>query len=91
MFSTNTWIVLLILIIIFEGLAYAYYQNADLIHVKTRKRGRKVKIEIPNLLWETIGYSPRILFILEPTNKRLKTSLSHDMSRFHYFLESEFG
>ena len=45
----------------------------------------------PNLLWETIGYSPIILFSLEPVMKRFRTSLCHDMSHFHYFLESQFG
>ena len=48
-------------------------------------------MEKPNLLWEIIGYCPIILFTLEPTVKGLRTSLSYDMSRFHYFLESQFG
>ena len=48
-------------------------------------------MEKPNLLWETIEYSPRILFTLEPVMKSLRTSLCHDMSHFHYFIESQFG
>ena len=48
-------------------------------------------MEKPNLLWETIRYSPIILFTIEPTNQSLRKSLSHDISHFHYFLESEFG
>ena len=45
----------------------------------------------PNLLWETITYSPVILFSIEPTQKGLRKSICHDISRFHYFLESQFG
>ena len=48
-------------------------------------------MEKSNLIWETIKYSPGILFSLEPVMKGLRTSLSHDMSHFHYFLESQFG
>ena len=48
-------------------------------------------MERPNLIWETIRFSPVILFSLEPTGKNLRKSLTHDMSHFHYFLESEFG
>ena len=48
-------------------------------------------MEKPNLIWETIRYYPLILFTLEPVMKSLRSSLSHDMSHFHYFLESEFG
>ena len=36
-------------------------------------------------------YSPLILFSLEPCNRSLRRSVSHDISHFHYFLESEFG
>ena len=45
----------------------------------------------PNMLWETIRYFPAILFSIEPTQKGLRKSLCHDMSHFHYFLESQFG
>ena len=45
----------------------------------------------PNLLWEITGYDPIILFSLEPVKRGFRTSLSHDISRFHYFLESQFG
>ena len=48
-------------------------------------------MERPNLVWATIEYSPIILFTLEPTAKGLRTSLSHDISHFHYFMESQFG
>ena len=48
-------------------------------------------MEKPNLLWETIRFSPQILFTIEPTAKRLRKTLCYDMSHFHYFLESEFG
>ena len=48
-------------------------------------------MEKPNLFWETIEYSPQILFSLEPTMKGFRTSLCHDMSHFHYFIESQFG
>ena len=48
-------------------------------------------MENSNLWWETIRYSPEILFNLEPTTKNLRKSLCHDISHFHYFLESEFG
>ena len=48
-------------------------------------------MEKPNLIWETITYSPGILYTIEATSKGLRTSLCHDMSRFHFFLESQFG
>ena len=48
-------------------------------------------MEKPNLLWETIRYTPRILFSLEPKTTSIRSSLSHDISHFHYFFESEFG
>ena len=48
-------------------------------------------MEKPNLLWETIRFYPKIIFTLEPTSKSLRSSLSHDMSHFHFFMESEFG
>ena len=48
-------------------------------------------MEKPNLLWETIGYDPIILFSLEPVMRGFRTSLSHDISHFYYFLESQFG
>ena len=48
-------------------------------------------MEKPNLLWECITYEPKILFNIEATNGSLRTSLCHDMSHFHYFLESQFG
>ena len=44
----------------------------------------------PNLLWETITYSPGILFSIEATMKGLRKSLCHDMSHFHFLLESQF-
>ena len=47
-------------------------------------------MEKPNLLWETIRFSPLILYTIEPMSKRLKKSLCHDLSHFHYFLECEF-
>ena len=48
-------------------------------------------MEKPNLLWETIRYSPVILYTLDTVMKGLRSSLFNDMSHFHYFLESEFG
>ena len=48
-------------------------------------------MEKPNLLWEIIRYSPQILFIIETTKNLLRKHLSRDISRIHYFLESEFG
>ena len=48
-------------------------------------------MEKPNLLWEIIRFFPEILFSLEPTSKTLRTSLCHDLSHLHFFLESEFG
>ena len=48
-------------------------------------------MEKPNLWWETIRFFPEILFTLEPTTKGLRSMLCHDMSHFHYFLESELG
>ena len=45
----------------------------------------------PNLVWLTIEYDPIILFSIEPVMKGLRMSLCHDMSHFHYFLESQFG
>ena len=44
-----------------------------------------------NLLWEIMSYSPQILFSIEPINRGLRESLCHDLSHFHYFIESEFG
>ena len=44
-----------------------------------------------NLWYETIGYDPIILFSLEPVMKGFRSTLSHDMSHFHYLLESAFG
>ena len=49
------------------------------------------QMEKPNLLWETIRYFPHILFNIEPINTGFRRSLFHDLSHFHYFLESEFG
>ena len=37
------------------------------------------QMDKPNLIWETIGYSPRILYTLEPVMKGLRSSLCHDM------------
>ena len=48
-------------------------------------------MENSNLWWETIRYFPQILFSIEPAAKSLRSSLLHDISHFHYFLESEFG
>ena len=48
-------------------------------------------MEKPNLWWKTLRYSPRILYSIELTCRRLKKSLCNDMSHFHYFLESQFG
>ena len=48
-------------------------------------------MESPNLLWETIGYEPITLYTIEPMQKSLQSSLSHDMAHFYYFLESQFG
>ena len=48
-------------------------------------------MEKPNLMWETIIFYPQILFTIEPSSKSLRSYLCHDMSHFHYFLESEFG
>ena len=48
-------------------------------------------MEKPNLMWEIIRFFPQILYTIEPTEKRLRKALCHDMSHFHYFLESEFG
>ena len=47
-------------------------------------------MEKPNLLWKTITYCPGILFALEATSTGLRTSLCHDLSHVHYFLESQF-
>ena len=48
-------------------------------------------MEKPNLLWETIEYSPIMLFTIEATQTGLRKSLCHDMSHFYYFLEAQFG
>ena len=48
-------------------------------------------MEKPNLLWETIRYSPQILFNIEPIKRGFRRSLCNDLSHFHYFLESELG
>ena len=48
-------------------------------------------MEKPNLVWETIGYEPIILFSLEPVVRHIRSSLSHDMSHFYYFMESQRG
>ena len=48
-------------------------------------------MEKPNLLWEIIRFFLQIVYAIDPISKRLKKSLSHDLSHFHYFLESEFG
>ena len=45
----------------------------------------------PNLIWLTITYCPEIVFSIEATVKGLRKLLCHDMSHFHYFLESQFG
>ena len=45
----------------------------------------------PNLLWLTITYCPEMFFSIEVTVKGLRKLLCHDMSHFHYFLESQFG
>ena len=48
-------------------------------------------MENSNLWWETISYDPIILFSLEPVMQGFRASLTHDLSHFHYFLESLFG
>ena len=48
-------------------------------------------MENSNLLWEINGYEPIIIFSLEPVARHTRSSLSHDMSHFHYFMESQFG
>ena len=48
-------------------------------------------MEKPNLLWEIIRYCPGILFSIEPAKRGLRSALCHDLSHFHYFLESEMG
>ena len=48
-------------------------------------------MEKPNLVWETITYSPVILFTMEATSTGLRTSLCHYLAHFHYFLEDQFG
>ena len=55
------------------------------------EKGALFALEKPNLLWETIRFSPEIMFTLEPISKGIRSSLGYDMSHFHYFLESECG